>query len=59
MEINQRKALGISIEVFAALMLAVCIIYNIITPSVRFIDMWFSYLVGIILFVIGFLMSFR
>jgi hypothetical protein len=59
MEINQRKALGISIEVFAALMLIVCVIYEIITPSVKFADMWFSYLVGAILYAIGFLMALR
>jgi hypothetical protein len=59
MEINQRKALGISIEVFAALMLIVCVIYDITTPSVRFANMWFSYLVGAILYAIGFLMAFR
>jgi multisubunit Na+/H+ antiporter MnhE subunit len=58
-EINQRKALGISIEAFAALMLAVCFIYEIITPSATFANMCFSYLVGIVLFAIGFLMAFR
>ena len=58
-EINQRKALGISIEAFALLMLIVCFIYEITTPSVRFANMWFSYLVGTILFAIGFLMAFR
>jgi len=51
--------LGISIEAFAALMLIVCFIYQITTPSVRFANMWFSYLVGTILYVIGFLMAFR
>jgi multisubunit Na+/H+ antiporter MnhE subunit len=58
-EMNPRKALGISIEAFAALMLIVCFIYQITTPSVRFANMWFSYLVGTILYVIGFLMAFR
>jgi len=58
-EMNQRKVLGISIKVFAALMLVVCFIYEITTPSVRFVNMWFSYLVGVILYAIGFLMAFR
>jgi hypothetical protein len=56
-EINQRKALGISIEAFALLILVVCFIYEITTPSARFANMWFSYLVGVILYAIGFLMA--
>jgi len=40
-------------------MLIVCVIYEIITPSVKFTDMWFSYLVGAILYAIGFLMALR
>lgn len=58
-EMNPRKALGISIEAFAALMLIVCFIYEITNPSATFANMWFSYLVGTILYVIGFLMAFR
>jgi len=66
-EMNQRKALGISIKAFALLMLVVCFIYEITTPShstssgqaARFANMWFSYLVGVILYAIGFLMAFR
>jgi hypothetical protein len=57
-EINQRKALGISLKVFAILMLAVCFIYQIITPSVGFVNIWFSYLVGIVLYAIGLLMTY-
>ena len=66
-EMNQRKVLGISIKAFALLMLVVCFIYEITTPSdstsslqaARFANMWFSYLVGVILYAIGFLMAFR
>jgi hypothetical protein len=57
-KIDQKKALGISLKVFAALMLAVCLIYQIITPSVGFANIWFSYLVGVVLYAIGFLMTF-
>jgi len=39
-------------------MLAVCFIYQIITPSVKFANIWFSYLVGLVLYAIGFLMTF-
>jgi len=56
-EMNQRKALGISLIAFAILMLAVCFIYQIITPSVGFADICFSYLIGAVLFAIGFLMT--
>ncbi len=56
-EMNQRKALGISLIAFAILMLAVCFIYQIITQSVGFVDVWFSYLVGAVLFAIGLLMT--
>jgi len=58
-EMNQRKVLGISIKAFAILMLVVCFIYEITTPSARFANMWFSYLVGVILYAIGSLMAFR
>ena len=57
-EMNQRKVLGISLQAFAILMLVVCFIYQIVTPSVTFINIWFSYLVGIILLVIGLFMAF-
>jgi len=57
-EMNQRKVLGISLLAFAILMLTVCFIYQIITPSVKFINIWFSYLVGTVLLVIGLLMAF-
>jgi len=57
-EMNQRKALEISLKAFAILMITVCFIYQIITPSVGFADIWFSYLVGIVLYAIGFLMTF-
>jgi hypothetical protein len=56
-QMNQRKALGVSLIAFALLMLAVCFIYQIITPSAGFTNMWFSYLVGAFLFAIGFLMT--
>lgn len=57
-EMNQRKVLGISLLAFAILMLTVCFIYQIITPSVKFVDIWFSYLVGTVLLIIGSLMAF-
>jgi len=57
-EMNQRKALGISLIAFSILMIAVCFIYQIITPSVGFVNIWFSYLVGVVLYAIGFLMTF-
>jgi len=57
-EMNQTKVLGISLKAFAILMIVVCLIYAIFTPSVRFIDLWFSYLVGIVLYVIGRLIAF-
>jgi len=57
-EMNQRKVLGISLQTFAMLMLTVCFIYQIITPSVKFVDIWFSYLVGAVLLGIGLLMAF-
>ena len=57
-EMNQRKVLGISLLAFAILMLTVCLIYQIITPSVKFINIWFSYLVGTVLLAIGLLMAF-
>jgi hypothetical protein len=57
-EMNQRKVLGISLQAFAMLMLTVCFIYQIITPSVKFVTVWFSYLVGTALLAIGLLMAF-
>lgn len=56
-EMDQRKALGVSLKAFAILMVAVCFIYEIITPSVGFADIWFSYLVGAVLYAIGLLMT--
>jgi hypothetical protein len=56
-EMNQKKALGISLKAFAILVIAVCFIYQIITPSVGFANMWFSYLVGMVLYAIGLLMT--
>jgi hypothetical protein len=52
-KINQSKALGISLKAFAVLMITVCFIYEMITPSVKFMTLWFSYLVGVVLFIIG------
>jgi hypothetical protein len=57
-EMNQRKVLGISLLAFAILMLTVCFIYQIITPSVKFVNIWFSYVVGTVLLIIGLLMTF-
>jgi len=57
-EMNQRKVLGISLEAFAILIVAVCFVYQMITPSVSFADIWFSYLTGIVLCAIGLLMIF-
>lgn len=57
-EINQSKALGISLKAFAVLIVAVCFIYEIVTPSVKFMTLWFSYLVGVALYAIGVLISF-
>jgi len=57
-EMNQRKVLGISLQAFTILMLVVCFIYQIITQSVKFANIWFSCLVGIVLYAIGFLMTF-
>jgi multisubunit Na+/H+ antiporter MnhE subunit len=58
-EMNQRRVLGISLKAFAVLMIVVCLVYQIITPSVRLADIWFSYLVGAVLYAIGFLMTSR
>lgn len=55
---NQRKAIGISVTAFAVLMITVCVIYQVVTPSAGFEDLWFSYLVGILLLAIGLLMTF-
>ena len=56
-EINQSKALGISLKAFAVLIVAMCFIYEIVTPSVKFMTLWFSYLVGVALYTIGVLIS--
>ena len=56
-EMNQKKALGVSIKAFAILIVVVCFIYEVITPSVGFADIWFSYLVGAVLYAIGLLMT--
>ena len=57
-QMNQRKAIGISVTAFAVLMITVCVIYQVVTPSAGFEDLWFSYLVGILLLAIGLLMTF-
>jgi hypothetical protein len=57
-EMNQRKVLGVSLIAFAILMIVVCFIYQITTASVGFETMWFSYLVGAVLYAIGLLMTF-
>lgn len=56
-EMNQRVALGISLKAFAGLMIVVCFIYEVVTPSVSFGTLWFSYLVGALLYAIGYLMT--
>ena len=56
-EIHQVKALGISLKAFSVLMITVCFIYEIITPSVQFMTLWFSYLVGVVLYIIGVLIG--
>ncbi len=56
-EVSQGKALGLSLKAFAVLMIAVCFIYELITPSVEFMTLWFSYLVGVVLYAIGILIG--
>ena len=56
-EMNQRKALAVSLKAFAILMIAVCFLYQITTSSVGFADIWFSYLVGAVLYALGLLMA--
>jgi len=56
-EMNQKKALGVSIKAFALLIVVVCFVYEVITPSVGFANLWFSYLVGAVLYAIGVLMT--
>ena len=57
-DMNQRKALGISLKAFAALMIAVCFIYEVVTPSVSLGTLWFSYIVGAVLYAVGYLLTF-
>ena len=57
-EMSQNKALATSLKAFAVLMIVVCLAYEIATPSVKFMTLWFSYLVGIALYAIGVLISF-
>jgi len=57
-DMNQRTALGISLKAFAVLMISVCFVYEVATPSVRLGTLWFSYLVGAILYAIGYLLTF-
>ncbi|MEJ2702094.1 MAG: hypothetical protein P8Z79_06590 [Sedimentisphaerales bacterium] len=52
-DVSQGRALGISLKAFAVLMIVVCLIYEMITPSVGFGTVWFSYLVGVALYAIG------
>ena len=54
---NQKKVLGISLSAFAVLMTIVCFVYQIVTPSVGFAALWFSYLIGAVLLAIGVLMT--
>jgi len=56
-ELHQAKALGISLKAFALLMIAVCLVYQMVTPSVQLADTWFSYLVGAILYAIGLVLT--
>lgn len=56
-DMNQRTALGISLKAFAGLMITVCFIYEVVTPSVGLGSLWFSYLVGAALYVVGYLMT--
>jgi hypothetical protein len=58
-EIDQRNALGISLKAFAILMVIVCFIYQTVTRSANLVDLWFSYLVGLILYALGSLMTSR
>jgi hypothetical protein len=46
-----------SLKAFSVLMITVCFIYEIITPSVQFMTLWFSYLVGVVLYIIGVLIG--
>jgi len=55
--IDQRTALGISLKAFAVLMIVVCFIYEVVTPSVSLGTLWFSYLVGAILYAVAYLMT--
>jgi hypothetical protein len=57
-EMSQSKALGISLKAFSILIVAVCFIYEMVTPSVKFMTLWFSYLIGAVLYAIGVLISF-
>jgi hypothetical protein len=54
---NQRKAIGISLTAFAVLMITVCVIYQVVTPSAGLENMWFSHLIGTLLLAIGLLMT--
>jgi hypothetical protein len=56
-DMSQGRALGISLKAFAILVVFVCFIYEMITPSVKFMTLWFSYLVGVVLYTIGVLIS--
>ena len=56
-DMSQGRALGISLKAFALLMIVVCFIYEMITPSVGFGTVWFSYLVGIVLYAVGILIG--
>ena len=56
-DMNQRTALGISLKAFAVLMVSVCLIYELVTPSVSLGTLWFSYLVGAVLYMIAYLMT--
>lgn len=57
-EMTRRTALGISLKAFAVLVIGACLIYELVTPSVRLGTLWFSYLVGVILYAAGHLLTF-
>jgi len=50
--------LGISLKAFAVLVIGACLIYELVTPSVSLGTLWFSYLLGAILYAVGHLLSF-
>jgi len=57
-EMARRKTLGIGLKAFAVLVMGACLIYELVTPSVRLGTLWFSYLAGAILYAAGYLLNF-